>query len=463
MAPRQKSEPAHWSGWVRLGAVVAARAVLAMIAGLLVWAVAPTLVRWEPTTVMTGSMQPRLMVGDIAVSRPAEANDLRIGQVLLFDDPDHPGRLRLHRFVGVDANGLLVTRGDSNPAPDSSHVRTRAVRGIGTLRVPAIGMPLVWLQQGDWPKVGLVAGGLGLVVILAVTSPLHGGAKSGPEPSGPARPRRASPRSGRLRRRTAATAVITGCLALGVVVAVGTGSGWAAYASSTTSGAQWTAANTYQTRSAASSTLTINATADSSGWYNATSVPVTITATASGSSRVASVSYRVGSGSAITVNGTSANFTVSTQGATIVSYWATDSDGIAEVAHTAQIRLDQTKPNLTVTSPSSGSPTTAQWLQACANDFSGGGICGQTDDGTGIGVASVRYTLQDSKGHYWKGNGAFVGSPTTITANLDSSGHWASSVPASALTGSAGPFVLTVTSTDQLGNAATTTITFTLK
>lgn len=461
MAPGQNSEPAHWPAWMRLGAVVAARAVLAMVAGLLVWAVAPTVASWQSTTVMSGSMQPRLMVGDVAVSRPAQATDLRIGEVLLFDDPDHPGRLRMHRFVGVDDNGLLITRGDANPAADSTHLRTGAVRGIGTLRIPVIGTPLLWLQEGEWWKVGLVVGGIGLVLALAVTSPVRDAAPV-PERSTTARPRRADPRSRPLGRRTAATAVIIGCLAISVVVAVGTGTGWAAYASVTSSGAQWTAADAYRTTSAASSTLTVNATADSSGWYIQAGVPVTITATASGSARVASVSYRVGSGSVITVNGASTSFTLSTQGTTNVSYWATDGNGLVEVAHTAQIRLDKTKPNLTLTNPSSGSPTTTQWLQACAADFSGGGICGQTDDGTGIGVASVRYTLQDNKGHYWKGNGAFVGSPTTMTATLDGSGHWSSPVAAVALTGTAAPYVLTVTSTDQLGNATTTTITFTL-
>ena len=99
-------------------------------------------------------MMPRLHVGDVAVSRPLGSQLPPLTSVLLFDDPDHPGRLRMHRLVRVDDDGLLVTRGDANGADDSTPVPLAAVRGIGTLRVPWVALPIVWLREGRWLAAG---------------------------------------------------------------------------------------------------------------------------------------------------------------------------------------------------------------------------------------------------------------------------------------------------------------------
>lgn len=156
--------PSTWSG---LTLVVLARTVLCTVLGLAVWAVAPLALGWQPTTVVTGSMAPAINVGDVVVTRPVPGAQVRPGQVVLAADPDHRGRLRLHRLVERDAGGAMVLRGDANPQNDSSPVRNDAVRGVGVLRVPWLGLPMVWLRGGDvLPLVALV-GGLGLLGVAA--------------------------------------------------------------------------------------------------------------------------------------------------------------------------------------------------------------------------------------------------------------------------------------------------------
>lgn len=156
-----------WSGWLRLIVASVARAVLGVVVALGAWGAAPTIVGWQPTTVMSGSMLPRLFIGDVAVAMPTATDRLATGQVLLFDDPDHQGRLRLHRFVGVDANGLLITRGDANNADDSSHVAADTIAGVAVLRVPMIGVPIIWLKEGQLVNVALLAAAL--ILLLALT------------------------------------------------------------------------------------------------------------------------------------------------------------------------------------------------------------------------------------------------------------------------------------------------------
>ncbi len=161
-------EPRLWT-WRRLVAVTAARALLVGLLGLAAWGALPAIIGWHPTTVSSGSMMPRLHVGDVAVSRPLGSQVPPLTSVLLFHDPDQPGHLRMHRFVRLDDAGLLVTRGDANASDDSTPVALGAVVGIGTLRVPWVALPIVWLREGRWVALGLVAAGLALALALAAS------------------------------------------------------------------------------------------------------------------------------------------------------------------------------------------------------------------------------------------------------------------------------------------------------
>lgn len=148
--------------------MLTARGVLAAVFGMLFWAVAPMAIGWHSTTVMTGSMQPSLDVGDVVVSKTVEPRELRKGQVLLFDDPDHAGVLRLHRFDTLNADGTLTTKGDANPAADSTPITRSAVVGVGYLRVPFIGTPITWAARGDTAALAGLSAALLVVAALAV-------------------------------------------------------------------------------------------------------------------------------------------------------------------------------------------------------------------------------------------------------------------------------------------------------
>jgi signal peptidase len=157
------------SAWVRLVIAALARTVLTVMMSLALWAAAPALLGWNPTTVVTGSMAPQILPGDVISSRPVPTGSLRPGMVLLVDDPDQPNRLRLHRLVRFTPDGRLVLRGDANPGEDSSHVERRAVHGVGSLRVPYIAIPILWIHEKAWVKlVVLVAAILALVAALGL-------------------------------------------------------------------------------------------------------------------------------------------------------------------------------------------------------------------------------------------------------------------------------------------------------
>lgn len=156
----------HRNGWLALVITVLARATLTVLLSLLGWSMAPALLGWHPTVVMTGSMLPHLVPGDVVVSRPIDATQVRIGQVLLVDSPDRPGELRMHRLVRISSDGKLILRGDANPNNDSTPVARSAVHGVGALRIPKLGLPYLWVSTGRTGP--LVLTGLALALLVAV-------------------------------------------------------------------------------------------------------------------------------------------------------------------------------------------------------------------------------------------------------------------------------------------------------
>jgi signal peptidase I len=149
--------------------VLATAARIVLIAGmcLLFWAAVPALWGWMPTTVSSDSMAPRIRTGDVVISIPVEPDAVKAGQVLLVNNPDHAGQLRLHRMVGLNAAGELITKGDANSADDSTPVARSAVRGVAFLRVPFVGLPGFWLREGN--VMALVATAGGLTALLALS------------------------------------------------------------------------------------------------------------------------------------------------------------------------------------------------------------------------------------------------------------------------------------------------------
>jgi hypothetical protein len=83
--------------------------------------------------------------------------------------------------------------------------------------------------------------------------------------------------------------------------------------------------------------------ANAAGW-NKGNVSVSLSATDNaGGSGVRSITYAIG-GTPTTVSGASTSFTVSSEGVTTISYFATDNVGDAEAAKTLVVRIDKPAP-----------------------------------------------------------------------------------------------------------------------
>jgi signal peptidase I len=131
----------------------AAVALLTIVGTLVLAASVPMLLGWRPTVVASASMAPALRPGDVLVSQPVQELGgpaaVQVRQIVLVDEPAHPGRLLSHRVQSRNADGSLVTKGDANAAADSTPVGPAHVLAVGRLVVPRIGLPVLWVRERD--------------------------------------------------------------------------------------------------------------------------------------------------------------------------------------------------------------------------------------------------------------------------------------------------------------------------
>lgn len=87
----------------------------AVVAGFGAWA------GFRPQPVLSGSMEPSVPVGSLAIARTVPAATMREGDVITFARPNTPGETITHRVVGierVDGVPVLRTKGDANASQD---------------------------------------------------------------------------------------------------------------------------------------------------------------------------------------------------------------------------------------------------------------------------------------------------------------------------------------------------------
>lgn len=152
---------AAWTGTIIRAIAVSAAGLLS---GLIIWSILPALVGWTPTVVMSGSMMPRIVPGDVVVSAPAPVSAVQPGMVVLARNPARPGHLLLHRVIGFNDDGSIRTKGDANGMTDSSEMPRANIVAIARLRIPWIGLPVLWMRDHRYVPMGVLALALFLMV-----------------------------------------------------------------------------------------------------------------------------------------------------------------------------------------------------------------------------------------------------------------------------------------------------------
>jgi signal peptidase len=125
------------------GLQVMAALVLLGLVVLLLAGTAPSMLGYESFVVYSGSMEPAIMTGDIAVVGPVKAGELKVGDVITFRTPANPDVVITHRLVQLETDPaghlMFQTKGDANDIVDQVQVEQGALLGRVVYSLPRLG------------------------------------------------------------------------------------------------------------------------------------------------------------------------------------------------------------------------------------------------------------------------------------------------------------------------------------
>jgi signal peptidase len=133
---------------VRVATGLLAGSVVALAAGYAALLVAG----YKPVAVYSGSMEPKLAVGSLAVDGPIDASNVRVGDVITFPDPYVKGRLVTHRIVQIlhtTKGPAYRTKGDANVNRDPWNIRLDGSVGRVSFDIPYAGYALFYAHTRE--------------------------------------------------------------------------------------------------------------------------------------------------------------------------------------------------------------------------------------------------------------------------------------------------------------------------
>lgn len=145
--------PPMWRRAARiLVRILSTAGMMTAIAAFLFLAVGPRILGYQTSTMLTGSMFPLINPGDVVVSVPRPAAELKTGDVITYGIPVEDHRVETHRVIEVDrsAGGTVTvrTKGDANPAADpwTATLQDDTV-AVHTMTVPYLGTAIRTLRD----------------------------------------------------------------------------------------------------------------------------------------------------------------------------------------------------------------------------------------------------------------------------------------------------------------------------
>jgi len=169
-APAPSAARPSWGR--RIGHWAANGVLLVCVLAFFGIALGPHLFGYRTATMLTGSMEPGIMPGDVVVTVPKPTSELKVGDVISYQIPIEDHRVETHRVTkivrGKDGSTTIVTKGDNNPnvdpwtatLSDDTVWEARAVvpklgTAIRVLRTPAVRHGVFWFAFGGLILLGL--------------------------------------------------------------------------------------------------------------------------------------------------------------------------------------------------------------------------------------------------------------------------------------------------------------------
>ena len=102
----------------------------------------PSFFGFKPFIVLSGSMEPTIKIGDIAIIKNVRKEDLKNGDIIAFRKGTS---VITHRIVEVNEDEY-ITKGDNNNTEDRFPVQYKDIEGVFIKRIPKLGNFAMFLQ-----------------------------------------------------------------------------------------------------------------------------------------------------------------------------------------------------------------------------------------------------------------------------------------------------------------------------
>ncbi len=101
----------------------------------------------KPIAIATGSMEPELYVGDVAVIKKCKANDVEEGDIIEYQMEGYTVIHRIKSKTQKNGQFTFITKGDNNNTEDSEPVSEEQLIGKVIFKVRFLGFPAIWLHN----------------------------------------------------------------------------------------------------------------------------------------------------------------------------------------------------------------------------------------------------------------------------------------------------------------------------
>lgn len=152
--PEQPSERKKGGGVIPALCNVMGTGILLLVIALLSPLFLPHILDYETYNVVSGSMEPEMPVGSLALVKPAVPSDVKVGDVIAFQSGSSVITHRVMENHVVE--GEFITKGDANEDVDLTAIPYTALIGQVVWHVPMVG-GIMALLTGTVGKIYLLA------------------------------------------------------------------------------------------------------------------------------------------------------------------------------------------------------------------------------------------------------------------------------------------------------------------
>ncbi|MDD4285607.1 MAG: signal peptidase I, partial [Eubacteriales bacterium] len=106
----------------------------------------PGFLGYKPLIVLSGSMEPTILPGDIVIVKEVPAEDLQKGDIVSYLRENSVITHRIMEISQTDGNRNFYTKGDNNNADDGVPVTDDMLEGKYLFRIPRLGHAAIFMQ-----------------------------------------------------------------------------------------------------------------------------------------------------------------------------------------------------------------------------------------------------------------------------------------------------------------------------